>query len=92
MGWANCGEDSRGRPIGYAHAATCDEPGCEAAIDRGLAYKCGPMHGAGSYYCEDYFCEKHLRHHDHPDGAGSVCARCFAEMSYREQYGEDEEP
>jgi hypothetical protein len=45
MGWANCGEDSRGRPIGYAWEATCDRPGCNAKIDRGLAYACGGMHG-----------------------------------------------
>lgn len=35
MGWANCGTDDLGRPIGYAHAATCDEPGCSKEIDRG---------------------------------------------------------
>jgi hypothetical protein len=59
MGWANCGSDSRGRPIGYAHEATCDEPGCTESIDRGLAYACGGMHGEMPG-CEDYFCPKHL--------------------------------
>jgi hypothetical protein len=74
MGWANCGEDSAGRPIGYAFAATCDHPGCDKEIDRGLAYACGGMHGEGclggeddidweaSYpSCEKYFCYEHLR-------------------------------
>lgn len=32
-------------PIGYAWEATCDHPGCEKQIDRGLAYACGGMHG-----------------------------------------------
>ncbi len=45
MGWANCGEDSQGRPIGYAHEGICDHPGCEARIDRGLEFACGGMHG-----------------------------------------------
>lgn len=60
MGWSNCGTDSRGRPIGYGHAATCDHPGCEAQIDRGLAYACGSEHGASGWYCDRYYCEKHL--------------------------------
>jgi hypothetical protein len=59
MGWANCGTDTRGRAIGYAHRATCDHPGCTAKIDRGLAYACGGMHGEDEVSCERYFCEKH---------------------------------
>jgi len=64
MGWANCGKDSRGRPIGYAHSATCDDPGCDVPIDRGLSHACGDMHGPedkrGGIGCEEYFCSKHL--------------------------------
>lgn len=62
MGWADCGKDSNGRPIGYAHEATCDYKGCNAKIDRGLAYSCGGMHGTGEedFDCEGYFCSKHL--------------------------------
>lgn len=60
MGWGDCGTDSRGRPIGYSHTATCDEPGCEVVIDRGLSYACGGMHGEFDEYCEGYFCSKHL--------------------------------
>lgn len=84
MGWADCGDDSKGRPIGYAHAGTCDHPGCEAEIDRGLGYACGGMHGDGCLggdpeidwsaeyvACEGYFCGSHLRGPDleHEDGA-----------------------
>lgn len=60
MGWGHCGEDDRGRPIGYAIPATCDEAGCEKAIDRGLSYVCGGMHGGGEWGCGGYFCEGHL--------------------------------
>jgi hypothetical protein len=83
MGWGNCGTDSRGRGIGYYHAARCDQPGCRARIDRGLSYACGGMHGneclggdnridwsAMVEVCDQYFCEKHLRFAclEHEDG------------------------
>lgn len=86
MGWANCGEDSKGRPIGYAHEATCDHPGCDAKIDRGLSYACGDMHGTspakGSFdVCEDYFCGDHRTFVEVPGegargGGVAVCAQC----------------
>jgi hypothetical protein len=88
MGWANCGEDSKGRPIGYAHAATCDHPGCTAEIDRGLSYACGGMHGESSAQgvhsgCEGYFCAEHLRSAWAPDAndvvpgaADQYCDEC----------------
>lgn len=60
MGWANCGTDSTGRPIGYNHKATCDHPGCTVEIDRGLAYACGGSHGEDENSCERYFCSAHL--------------------------------
>lgn len=59
MGWANCGEDKNGRPIGYSHEATCDHDGCNVKIDRGLAYACGDMHGNTEYGCDKYFCSEH---------------------------------
>lgn len=78
MGWANCGKDSKGRPIGYAHAATCDEPGCEKEIDRGLSYACGNMHGETEYGCEKYFCEKHLRIYESREGdLMGLCSECY---------------
>ena len=64
MGWAHCGQDNKGREIGYAIEAICDEPGCTVEIDRGLAYACGGMHGIGGMRgdvgCEGYFCAEHL--------------------------------
>lgn len=60
MGWANCGEDDIGRPVGYAHDAICDHFMCTADIDRGLSYVCGGMHGSHNHGCGRYFCERHL--------------------------------
>lgn len=60
MGWANCGTDERGRPIGYAHSARCDKRGCKAKIHRGLAYVCGSMHGGDGIGCGGYFCTSHM--------------------------------
>lgn len=76
MGWANCGTDSRGRPIGYAHEATCDEPGCGAKLYRGLDYACGGMHGEDEWSCEDYFCHDHLECVSVSGLVLGVCARC----------------
>lgn len=85
MGWANCGTDSRGRPIGYAHAGTCDEPGCSEVIHRGLAYACGGMHGDDEISCEGYFCDAHLSGLVVDAGGDThrVCAGC--ETSWREE-------
>jgi hypothetical protein len=79
MGWANCGKDSKGRPIGYAHAATCDHAGCKAKIDRGLSYACGDMHGDTEVGCEGYFCEKHRTAYILTDGEEAcICDQCAA--------------
>jgi hypothetical protein len=76
MGWAFCGQDSEGRDIGYGVPATCDHPECSEAIDRGLAYACGGMHGdLGDEGCEGYFCDEHLIY-----AAGlryPICAACL---------------
>lgn len=98
MGWANCGKDSKGRPIGYSWPATCDHPGCDAKIDRGLSYACGGMHGDSDtcpttdngVCCEGYFCGKHMMVAC-PDGEGGPCIPvCFACAPLNE--GDDEEP
>ena len=82
MGWASCGQDSRGRDIGYAHEARCDYPGCNRRIHRGVSYACGGMHGVGDvrsgdqdiewgdWNCEGYFCEAHQEYPclEHEDG------------------------
>jgi hypothetical protein len=70
MSWA-VGYDSRwGRDIGYGVPATCDHPGCGAAIDRGLAYVCaGSEPYGGEDGCGLYFCGEHLAYQ---------CERCEA--------------
>ena len=79
MGWANCGTDELGRPIGYAHSATCDESGCSAEIHRGLSYVCGNMHGGDGIGCGKYFCTSHLTFVEmKSDGSGNqLCKECF---------------
>ena len=61
---------SDGREAGYNVPATCDEPGCNAEIDRGLAYLCGEMPGGGDDCCGDYFCYAHLNWNQR-------CDRCY---------------
>lgn len=88
MGWAYCGVDEDGRPIGYAVEAVCDHPECEEEIDRGLAYCCGGMHGGeavqgedGSFVttCGRYFCPEHLGWVDVGEGH-EVCEACRKEI------------
>lgn len=92
MGWADCGTDSKGRPIGYAFEAKCDHPGCNEEIDRGLSYACGDMHGQTEVGCEGYFCEKHratwvlVGREDH-----SVCDTCAERMVKNENWKFDDE-
>ena len=78
MGWGNCGKDSKGRPIGYAHEGTCDHDGCEVEIDRGLAFACGGMHGDDECGCEGYFCSDHMVYIEPPEEhcRGPVCQEC----------------
>ena len=78
MGWASCGQDSRGREIGYTISATCDYEGCDAAINRGLDYVCGYMHGEDEYSCGGYFCGEHRQGIVRTDQGRlvSVCESC----------------
>lgn len=89
MGWANCGVDVNGRPIGYAHKATCDEDGCDTAIHRGLAYACGGMHGEDSGFCDRYFCYDHLIYCPSVK-YGPICQAC-AELA-ADEYAELDPP
>lgn len=72
MGWADCGEDDLGRPIGYIYKTACDAPQCDEEINLGLGHACGGMHGdegiAGSPGCPRYYCGEHHNpaHHDCP--------------------------
>lgn len=82
MGWANCGSDSIGRPIGYAHEATCDHAGCSAKIDRGLSHACGGMHGSTEIGCEKYFCEDHLEFVvEDGEDINRVCESCMVTLT-----------
>jgi hypothetical protein len=76
MSWA-VGYDSRwGRDIGYGVPATCDHPGCGAAIDRGLAYVCaGSEPYGGEDGCGLYFCGEHMLI---GGGVRQKCVRCEA--------------
>lgn len=81
MGWGDCGEDSKGRPIGYVHEATCDHPGCDKKIDRGLSYACGDMHGETEYGCEKYFCSEHRENIVEDEGDfNHICDGCKKEL------------
>lgn len=92
MSWSNCGEDSAGRPIGYAHQATCDHPGCSAEIDRGLSFACGGMHGSTEVGCEKYFCADHmLNTAEHCGEYVSLCDDCAADLIRSEEWKLDQE-
>lgn len=79
MGWAHCGFDDEGREIGYAVEATCDRPGCDTVIDRGLGHVCGGMHGGDEFSCGRYFCGNHLWTANLPNGeCRQLCRECTA--------------
>lgn len=72
MGWSGPMPNAEGRPVGYAVEATCDHEGCDARIDRGLAYVCGGMHDGGELGCGLYLCSAHLFY-----GAVQLCGACL---------------
>ncbi|MFJ8109972.1 hypothetical protein [Streptomyces sp. NPDC096132] len=45
---------------GYGVEAVCEQDGCFAEIDRGLAHLCGNEPGGDEYGCGGYFCASHL--------------------------------
>jgi len=77
MGWSY-GHNVEGEEVGYSVPAVCNEPGCEAKIDRGLSYTCGGLDGHSGVIgtCGKPFCSEHLLYgsklsHD------AVCSRCY---------------
>ena len=54
MGWAVGWEPNTRRWRGYGVPAVCEEPGCDAKIDRGLAYACGGLDGCGRFFCKEH--------------------------------------
>ena len=89
-GWGNCGTDSNGRYIGYAHVGRCDHKGCAEPIDRGLSYVCGDMHGEDEISCERYFCEEHNSVYVEWDGKTvTVCEDCAKKLLESGEFVED---
>lgn len=85
MGWSLGYDDHWKRDVGYGVPATCDHPGCNAKIDRGLSYVCGSEPFGGDHGCGLHFCGKHLRMRQ-PRGSDrvvSLCPRCYG---YRPPY------
>lgn len=74
MGWSIGHDDNWNRDIGYGVPATCDFPGCDEKIYRGLVHVCGSDPYGGEHGCGLYFCEKHLEHH--PRLKVQLCERC----------------
>ncbi len=79
MGWAYCGQDEKGREIGYSVEAICDQEGCTAEIDRGLSYVCGNMHGGQGVGCGGYFCSAHLSTLSIRGEVYQLCKACLDE-------------
>ncbi len=72
MGWSIGFDDNWNRDVGYGVPAWCDHPGCNAEIDRGLAYVCcGEQPYGGENGCGLYFCGAHR-------GFDGKCERCAA--------------
>jgi hypothetical protein len=94
MGWADCGEDRNGRPIGYGFKAKCDHPGCTRKIDRGVSYACADMHGEDVVGCERYFCNKHRQNlaawPGDPQNIVSVCDECAKRMRENGEWVDDD--
>jgi hypothetical protein len=75
MGWSIGYDEKWKRDIGYGVPCKCDHPGCDAEIDRGLAFVCcdqqphGGERGCGLYFCTDH---QHMTEKHH-----QLCERCL---------------
>ena len=81
MGWSHGIDPNRpegDQDIGYGVDATCDEPGCNVKIDRGLAYVCGSNPFGEPHGCGGFFCEEHRSTYFNQNDVGSpeLCKRC----------------
>lgn len=74
MGWSIGFDTHHRRDVGYGVPAYCDHPGCDAEIDRGLAYVCGGEPYGGECGCGLYFCYEHLYYTSRH--TRQVCAQC----------------
>lgn len=72
--------ERNGRDMGYGVPSLCDQPGCNAYIDRGLGYLCGKEPGGDELGCGLYFCSSHLYY---GSNGACQCDRCLnAEEPY----------
>ena len=84
MGWEiesdsrHKNQDGDDRDIGHGVPATCDHPGCGAAIHRGLYHVCGGEPYGGEHGCGLFFCSDHLFFSLDSPGAATtqLCERC----------------
>lgn len=78
MGYALYEISRNGEKIqaGYDVEADCEEPACEARIDRGLGYLCGGEPGGDEYGCGGYFCGEHLYGVPPGEPGEGRCRRC----------------
>jgi hypothetical protein len=86
MGNANYTIWRNGQAIeaGYDVATTCEEPGCKADIDRGLAYLCGQTPGGDEHGCGGYYCGSHL-FIGPSEETGDLCGRCIATLTRQQR-------
>ncbi|MBB4985015.1 hypothetical protein [Streptomyces nymphaeiformis] len=82
MGYASYTIQRNGETIeaGYGIDATCEEPGCDADIDRGLAHLCGQTPGGDENGCGGYYCGSHL-YIGPSEEIGDLCGRCIAALT-----------
>ena len=80
MYWAIGYDEKWKRDIGYDVAGTCDYPGCEKIINRGIDHVCGGEPYGGDIGCGLYFCAEHLEMKimDGEAEPSPVCAQCAA--------------
>lgn len=75
MGWSIGYDNTHKRDIGYGVPAICDHPGCNAEINRGLAYICGEEIHGGEKGCGLFFCSHH-RYFSESDDDPKLCMAC----------------
>lgn len=81
MSWSIGYDTNHRRDVGYGVPATCDHPGCDKEIDRGLSYICGSDIGGGEHGCGLFFCADHLTYTGRRDSNREIshpqlCERC----------------
>lgn len=92
MGYASYTISRNGEEIeaGYAVEATCEQKGCEAQIDRGLAHLCGQTPGGDEHGCGGYFCGEHLFMGSNQE-TGDLCSSCSDRYEAEHPETEDDE-